>query len=133
MLRGNNKRTEAEHQPCYRNSHRAPYTLYPPTLLAPKSLPCIFQVFFGLVFGFFAFLQSFATTNIFIYKYLLYLCNISFPLNIAFKVSFSGSCRMHLFLIAVPQGIHFLIDGHLVVFVLPVSSSADLYILVHIS
>lgn len=89
--------------------------------------------FFCLVFVFFAFLQSFATTNIFIYKYLLYLCNIFFPLNIAFKVSFSGGCRVHLFLIAVPQGIHFLIDGHLVVFVLPVSSSADLYILVHIS
>lgn len=49
MLRGNNKRTEAEHQPCCQNSHRAPYTLYPPTLLAPKSLPCIFQGFFFFV------------------------------------------------------------------------------------
>lgn len=34
-LRSSSKRKEAEHEPCYRSSHCALYTSYPPILLAP--------------------------------------------------------------------------------------------------
>lgn len=65
-LRKNNKRTNAGHELCDWNSLCALSRLCPPSLLPP--LFCI-DFFFSS-----SFFHSFTITNVFISKYLLYLC-----------------------------------------------------------